>query len=137
MASLGASWAVFGASWRSRGHLAYLGEPLGASWGSLGSRLEASWAPLGVSCGTDIFGVLPGVLCGSQSPQWLGSAGFSWGFSFFSVSKGGNAVEFENYGFRLFLFILGVLPGFLCGSQSIQWLGSAGFSWGFSFFRVS
>ena len=35
MASLGASWAVFGASWRSRGLLAYLGEPLG----NLGGRV--------------------------------------------------------------------------------------------------
>ena len=52
MASLGASWAVFGASWRTRGSLAYLGEPLGASWGSLGSLLEASWAPLGASWGS-------------------------------------------------------------------------------------
>ena len=51
MASLGASWVVFGASWRSREPLAYLGEPLGASWGSLGSLLEASWAPLGASWG--------------------------------------------------------------------------------------
>ena len=51
MASLGASWAVFGASWRSRVPLGYLGEPLGSSWGSLGSLLEASWAPLGALLG--------------------------------------------------------------------------------------
>ena len=77
-----------------------------------------------------ISGVLPGVLCGSQSTQWLGSAGFSWGFSFFSVSKGGNVVEFEDYGFPVFSYTFGVLPGVFCGSQSTQWLGSAGFSWG-------
>ena len=51
MASLGASWIVIGASWRSRVLLAYLGEPRGASWGSLGSLLEASWEPLGASWG--------------------------------------------------------------------------------------
>ena len=32
------------------------------------------------------------------------------GSPFFSVSKGGNAVEFGNYAFRLFWYIFGVLP---------------------------
>ena len=35
-----------------------------------------------------MFGVLQGVLCCYQSTVWLGSARFSWGFSFFSVSQG-------------------------------------------------
>ena len=57
-------------------------------------------------------------------------AGFSWGFSVFSVSDGGNAVESENYGFLESLYISVVLPGLLCGSESTQWLDVAGFSWG-------
>ena len=84
-----------------------------------------------------IFGVILGVLCGSQSTECLVSAGFSWGFSLFSVSKGGNAFETENSGFLLSSYISGVLPAVLCGSQSTQCLGSAGFSWGFSVFSVS
>ena len=68
MASLGASWAVFGASWRSRGPLAYLGEPLGASWGSLGSLLEGSWAPLGASWGP--LGALVGAFGALLGPSW-------------------------------------------------------------------
>ena len=34
------------------------------------------------------LGLLPEVLRGSQSNQWAGFAGFSWGFSVFSVSDG-------------------------------------------------
>ena len=88
-------------------------------------------------CFLYIFGVLPGSLCGSQSIQWLGSAGISWGFVFFSDSKEENAVEIENYGFLIRLYIFGVLPVLPCESQSTHWQGSAGFSWVFSFFSVA
>ena len=82
MASLGASCAVFGASWRSRGPLAYLGEPLGASWGSLGSLLEASWAPLGAS-----WGPLGALLGRSWEPS-----GRSWGHLGGDLSKKGGVL---------------------------------------------
>ena len=81
MASLGASWAVFGASWRSRGPLAYLGEPLVASWGSLGGLLEASWGPLGAS-----WGPLGALLGRSWEPSRR-----SWGHLGGDLSKKGGS----------------------------------------------
>ena len=74
---------------------------------------------------------------GSQSTQWLGSAGVSWKVPFTSVSKGGNAVEFDKYGFLISLYVSGVLPRITRGSQFTPWLSSAGFSWGLSVFSVS
>eukprot|EP00959_Pyramimonas_sp_CCMP1952_P009335 194802-Pyramimonas_sp.AAC.1 len=42
---LGASWEPLGGPGRLLKRLGCLGELLGASWWSLGSLLEASWAP--------------------------------------------------------------------------------------------
>ena len=53
-------------------------------------------------------------------------------FRFHCIKKG-NAVESENYSFLLSLYTSGVIPGVFCGSQSTQWLVSAGFSWGSPF----
>jgi len=77
MASLGASWAVLAVSWRSRGPLAYLGEFCWASWGSLGSFLKASSAPLGASWA--LLGTL--LWCSWES------SGRSWGHVGGDLSK--------------------------------------------------
>ena len=65
--------------------------------------------------------------CDSQSTQWLGSARFSWGFAFFTVSKWFSAVEIEKWFlFCILLCMFGALAWDLCGSQSTQWLGLQG-----------
>ena len=67
---------------RSWSRLAYLGEPLGSSWGSLGSLLEASWAPLGAS-----WGPLGALLGRSWEPS-----GRSWGHLGGDLSKKGGSL---------------------------------------------